>query len=134
MPGWRLGWVSGPKEIIDKMKEIQQYTFVCAPSLVQYGALAAFEGMEKQRQDYQKKRDLIYNLLSKKFKVTKPQGAFYIMVEVDDGTKFINWAISQNVLLVPGNAFSEKNSHVRISYATSLENITLGAQILTKYP
>ncbi len=129
MPGWRLGWATGPKEIIQKMTELQQYIFVCAPSLVQYGALEAFDGIAKQRQQYQEKRNLIYNLLSKKFKIVKPQGAFYIMVEVGNGEKFTKWAISQNVLLVPGNVFSQKNSHIRISYATSLENIARGAQI-----
>lgn len=135
IPGWRLGWATGPKEIIEKMKEIQQYTFVCAPSIIQYGALAAFEAVEISNhvKDYQARRDLIYSLLSGKFKTVKPQGAFYIMVEVGDGDKFSKWALQNNVLLVPGNVFSQKNSHIRISYATNVENIRKGADILTRY-
>lgn len=133
MPGWRLGWATGPSDIIDKMKELQQYIFVCAPSLVQYGALAAFENIDQKINDYQNRRDLIYNLLSKKFKIVKPQGSFYIMLEVGDGEKFANWAVENNVLVIPGKAFSSKNNHVRISYATSIEKIKEGAEILLKY-
>jgi aspartate aminotransferase/aminotransferase len=112
---------------------MQQYTFVCAPSLVQYGALAAFEDIHHHINEYKEKRDLIYKLLSEKFDTVKPEGAFYIMINVGDGEEFTKWAIKKNVLVVPGNAFSQKNTHVRISYATNIENILKGAQLLTKY-
>lgn len=134
MPGWRLAWAIGPKEILDKMKELQQYTIVCAPTLVQYGALEAFEERREIIEEYKKRRDLIYSLLSTKFKIIKPEGAFYIMVEVGDGDKFTDWSIANNVLVVPGKFFSGKNTHIRISYATSLETIKKGCEILLKYP
>lgn len=133
MPGWRLAWATGPKEIIQKMTELQQYTIVCAPALVQYGALEAFEDISQKISEYEQKRDLIYSLLSPKFEIIKPEGAFYIMLKVAEDQKFIDWAISQNVLTIPGSAFSQKNTHIRISYATSNEKITAGAEILLKY-
>lgn len=133
MPGWRLAWATGPQEIISKMKDIQQYTFVNAPSIVQHGALEAFEDDRNISGDYQAKRDLVCSLLSPKFKFIKPQGAFYVMVQIENGTKFSKWAVEQNVLVVPGGAFSQKDTHVRISFATSEEKIRQGIEILLKY-
>ncbi len=131
MPGWRLAWATGPKEVIEKMKELQQYTFVCAPSLVQYGALASFEDdLSSKILEYQEKRDLIFEGLSKKFKVIKPQGAFYIMPDVGSGEEFTKLAIKRNVLIIPGGAFSKRDTHIRVSYATSNENIKKGLEIL----
>lgn len=132
MPGWRLAWATGPGEIIEKMKQLQQYTFVSAPTLVQYGAIAAFAPSTTIK-DYQERRDIIFNLLSKRFNIVKPKGAFYIMVEVGDADKFAEWALSKNVLLIPGSTFSQKNTHARLSYAVSKEDLEKGATILTKY-
>jgi aspartate aminotransferase/aminotransferase len=134
MPGWRLAWATGPRVIIDKMKEMQQYTFVCAPTLVQYGALAAFDDtLANHVAEYEKRRDLIIGTLSKKFNVVVPHGAFYVMAEVGDGDRFAEWALARNVLLVPGSAFSRKNSHARLSYATSPKQIEKGANLLLAY-
>lgn len=131
MPGWRLAWATGPKKVIEKMKELQQYTFVCAPSLVQYGALAAFEDdLSAKILEYQEKRDLVFKGLSKKFKVVKPQGAFYIMSKVGDGEKATKTLMKKNVLVIPGRAFSKKNTHIRISYAISSELIQKGIDII----
>ncbi len=133
MPGWRLAWATGPQEVIQKMIEIQQYTIVCAPSLVQYGALAAFnQDFSNIKRGYQKRRDLIYELLSKKFDVIKPQGAFYIMPKVENVEEFVNQAMKNNVLLIPSGVFSQKNTHIRISYSVSEEQIKKGSEILLK--
>ena len=135
MPGWRLGWATGPTEIIEKMKELQQYTFVCAPSIVQYAALSAIDdSIKKHVEEFQKRRDLVIELFSKKFSVIKPYGAFYMMVDVGDGDKFAEWAARQNVLVIPGSVFSTKKTHVRISYALAKTKIIEGINVLLKYP
>lgn len=134
MPGWRLAWASGPKEIISKMKDIQQYTFVQAPSIVQYAAQAAFEDERDLTKIYQQKRDLVCEILSQKYDVKKPQGAFYLMLDVKNGIRFAEWALSQNILVVPGNAFSRRDTHIRISYATSEDKIKKGLEILKNFP
>lgn len=133
MPGLRLAWATGPKELVEKMKEIQQYTFVCAPSIIQYGALEAFEVNQQKINEYQKRRDLLFNILSKKYNIVKPQGAFYMFVEVASGAKFTEKAIRNNVLVVPANVFSQKDTHIRLSYAVSEETIQKGANILISH-
>ncbi len=134
MTGWRLGYAAGPAEILAQMAKLQQYTFVCAPSAFQFAAVKAMDvDMQGPRDAYRKKRNLVYSLLSKKFDVVKPGGAFYIFPKAPAGispTDFCTRAIEKNVLIIPGSVFSEHDSHFRISYATSDEKLTQGCEIL----
>jgi aspartate aminotransferase/aminotransferase len=134
MTGWRLGYAAGPDEVIANMTKLQQYTFVCAPSPLQYAALKALDvPMDKPVADYRKKRDIVFNELSKKFEVVRPEGAFYIFPKAPSGmtaTDFVTKAIDQNVLIIPGNVFSERDTHFRISYATTDEKLKQGCEIL----
>jgi len=73
MTGWRLGYAAGPAEILNQMTKLQQYTFVCAPSPFQVAAVKAMDvDMQGPRDAYRKKRNLVYELLSKKFDVVNP--------------------------------------------------------------
>ncbi len=137
MTGWRLGYVAvndSLKEVLEQMIKMQQYTFVCAPAPFQTAAIAALDyDMSKYVELYRKKRDLLYNGLKNKFELVKPGGAFYAFVKVPDGitaTKFVEKAIANNVLIIPGNVFSEKDTHFRISFATTDEKIQQGTKIL----
>jgi len=136
MTGWRLGFAAADetlKDVIEQMTKIQQYTFVCAPTPFQKAAMAAMDyDMGKFVKAYRKKRDLIYEGLKDKFEMVKPGGAFYAFVKAPAGeaTKFVEKAIANNVLIIPGNVFSEKDTHFRISYATSNEKIEQGIKIL----
>lgn len=127
MTGWRLGWALGPKELIAAMSNFQQYTFVCAPSPVQEAALVAINrDMTRVQEDYRHRRDLIYEgLRSHGYKVRKPGGAFYIFPEAPglDGDAFCPHAIEQELLIVPGSVFSEKNTNFRVSFAASLKDL-----------
>ena len=76
MTGWRLGYAAGPAEIIAQMTKLQQYTFVCAPAPLQHAALAATNiSMAAASAAYARKRDLVYERLSRTFEVVRPQGA-----------------------------------------------------------
>jgi aspartate aminotransferase/aminotransferase len=134
MTGWRLGYAAGPQAIIAQMTKLQQYTFVCAPSAFQYAALKAMDiPMGDHVADYRRKRDIAFETLSRKFEVVKPQGAFYIFPRSPSGVSasaFVTRAIESNVLIIPGNVFSERDTHFRISYATSDEKLKKGCEIL----
>jgi aspartate/methionine/tyrosine aminotransferase len=134
MTGWRLGYAAGPEPILAQMAKLQQYTYVCAPSPLQYAAVAAMDvDMSASVAAYQTKRDIAFNLLSKKFEVVKPEGAFYIFPKAPAGTTasaFVEKAIAHNVLIIPGNVFSERDTHFRISYATTDEKLRQGCEIL----
>ena len=133
MTGWRLGYATGPAELIEKMTMLQQYTFVCAPSMVQWAGITALQtDMSEQVAAYRRKRDLVYEGLSEVFEVRKPGGAFYIFPKApgDKADELVRKAIEQKVLVIPGEVFSSRNSHFRISYAAEDEVLSRGIETL----
>lgn len=136
MTGWRLGYAAGPAEIIGQMTKLQQYTYVCAPSPLQHAALKAVDvPMDAAVAAYRRKRDIVHEALRGKFEIVKPAGAFYIFPKVPDGmtaTAFCTKAIENNVLVIPGNVFSERDTHFRISYATTDQKLAEGCEILAR--
>jgi aspartate aminotransferase/aminotransferase len=138
MTGWRVGYAAAGEfleDVVEEMTKIQQYTFVCAPTPFQKAAIAALDYDVSALVDaYRRKRDLVYEGLKDKFELVKPGGAFYMFVKAPGGrgTEFVERAIKNNVLIIPGNVFSEKDTHFRISFATSDEKIEQGVEILRK--
>ncbi len=133
MTGWRLGWCSGPKPIIEKMTMLQQYSFVCAPSMAQAAGVEALEtDMSAEVAAYRHKRDMVYEALGEPFGLIKPDGAFYAFLPAPggDATAFVTRAIENNVLIIPGNVFSAQDTHFRLSFATSDEQLRSGLEVL----
>jgi aspartate/methionine/tyrosine aminotransferase len=135
MTGWRLGYVAGPKDILQQMITLQQYTFSSVSSFAQKAAIKALDfNMEDYIRQYKRKRDLIYEGLREKFRLQKPRGAFYIFPEVPagDGEAFVGKAIQNNLFIVPGSVFSKRNTNVRISFAASEETLLKGIEVLNR--
>jgi len=133
MTGWRLGWCAGPRAIIEKMTMLQQYSFVCAPSMAQAAGPEALKSdMSAEVAAYKHKRDMVYEALGEPFGLIKPDGAFYAYVPAPDGdaTAFVARAIENNVLIIPGNVFSRQDTHFRLSFATSDEQLQRGLEVL----
>lgn len=135
MTGWRLGFVHGPAAVIDTMVKLQQYTFVCAPQPVQWaGAVAMDVDASQYTQQYRRKRDLIYDGLSDVFELVKPRGAFYAFPKAPwgSGTEFVTEAIRNQLLIIPGGIFSQRDTHFRLSYAADDAVIERGIEVLRK--
>jgi aspartate/methionine/tyrosine aminotransferase len=136
MTGWRLGYAAGPKDIIEAMTKVQQYSFVCAPSVTQYAALACpHVDLSRHIADYREKRDLMYGMLKSGFEIGAPDGAFYLWAKAPKGytgQSFVEKAIANNLLIIPGNVFSEKDSHFRICYTVPNDKLRAGAELLVK--
>lgn len=134
MPGWRVGYCHGPKALIQAMIKLQQYSFVCAPHPAQYAALAALDvTMEEQIAAYQKKRDMLIEALQSDYEIAHPGGSFYLFPKAPwgTGTEFVTKAITEHeLLIIPGNVFSQRDTHFRISYAASDETIQRGISAL----
>ncbi len=136
MTGWRLGYAAGPRTIIEQMAKLQQYTFVCAPSMVQAaGATALDTDMSEYVEQYRRKRDRVVERLSGAFELTRPGGTFYAFAKVPEslgltGTQFVEKAIERNLLIVPGAVFSNRDTHIRISYACADDMLEEGLDIL----
>jgi aspartate aminotransferase/aminotransferase len=122
MTGWRVGYAAGPKDVIETMIKVQQYTFVCAPSFAQYACLKALDlSLSDVRDAYRKKRDFVMHALQDHYTMQKPDGAFYIFMKHPqwDGTRLVQEALKKEVLLVPGSIFSTRNTHFRLSFANT---------------
>jgi aspartate/methionine/tyrosine aminotransferase len=134
--GWRLGYASGPHAVIDQMAKLQQYTFVCAPSALQAGAAACFDAdMRDTVSEYETRRDMVISKLGSLANIAAPSGAFYAFIEVPErlgmtGTQFAEKLIESSVLVIPGGAFSGRDSHFRISYATDPAKLAQGLDII----
>jgi aspartate aminotransferase/aminotransferase len=135
MPGWRMGYAAGPAELIERMIVLQQWSFICAPGPFQKAGVTALDtDMSPIINEFRKRRDIVYETLKPKFDLVKPEGAFYVFPQAPghNGSEFVKKAAQNNVLLVPGRAFSEKDTHFRISYAISESKLRRGLEILLK--
>ncbi len=140
MTGWRLGYAASNEplaDVIEQMTKLQQYTFVCAPTPFQHAAAAALNcDITDHVAAYRSKRDMIYNGLNDVYDLTKPQGAFYAFVRIPtwaaSAAQFVEKAISENLLIIPGGVFSEQDTHFRISYAAPDDKIEQGIEILRR--
>ncbi len=136
MTGWRLGYAAGPSDVIQAMTKVQQYSFVCAPSVTQYAALACPQvDLTGNIDAYRRKRDLMIGILGSTFEIGSPDGAFYLWVKAPvghTGDSFVQLAIQNNCLIIPGSVFSERNSHFRVCYTVPDERLRQGAELLCR--
>ncbi|EQB36136.1 aspartate aminotransferase [Virgibacillus sp. CM-4] len=148
MTGWRIGYAAGPSEIIKAMTSLASHSTSNPTSIAQYAALAAYsmndEPVEKMKQVFAERLDMLYNLLIDIPGVTcvKPKGAFYLFPNVEEAAKsngfttVDDWVRAlleeEKVALVPGSGFGSPNN-VRLSYATSTEALKEAAQRIKQF-
>ena len=120
MTGWRLGYCHGPRRLIEEMTKLQQFTFVCAPSMVQYAGVAAWDfDVSAIVADYRRKARSALRGAEGSLRDGAAGGAFYLFPKAPWGTgsEFVAEAIRNNLLIIPGNVFSRRDTHFRLSYA-----------------
>ena len=135
MTGHRLGFMHGPRTIVQQMMKLQQFTFVCAPHPVQWAGLTAWElDLADNFADYHRKRDLMVSELQDDFEIHGGQGAFYLFLQSPwgTGTEFVTEAIRNNLLVIPGNVFSPTDTHFRLSFAAEDDALRKGAEVLRR--
>ncbi len=143
MTGWRIGWFIAPPDIMKEMKKVQEHTITCATSFVQKGAVAALKGPQEpvraMVQRFNARRDMIVDGLNKipGFECIRPHGAFYVFPKFGfkmSSSEFAEFLLKEaHVAVTPGSAFGPAGEgHLRISYATSRENIAKGLENIEK--
>jgi len=127
MTGWRLGWVTGARERVERMLRVHQYGQACATAASQHAAEAALTGPQEPVEEmvaaFEQRRDVLLDGLADiGLETPTPQGAFYAMPEVPDG--WVEAVIDRGVVVVPGAAFGEGGAgSARISYAADVETL-----------
>ena len=145
MTGWRCGWTLGPAPLIAACAAIQSHSTSNVSSITQKAALAALTGpqdaVRAMLEEYRTRRDMLHEWLSAdpRLRCRKPAGAFYMFVDVSDvlsgiesgGLRTSNdfaqaLLDGARVAVTPGEAF-DAPGFIRISYATSVENLREGS-------
>ncbi|MGV3465812.1 MAG: pyridoxal phosphate-dependent aminotransferase [Heyndrickxia sp.] len=137
MTGWRIGYAAGNEKIIKAMTDLASHSTSNPTTPSQYGAIAAYNGIqepvEEMRKAFEERLNIIYPKLISipGFRCVKPQGAFYFFVNVHEAAKITGYESvdefakglleEANVAVIPGSGFGAPN-YIRLSYATSLEN------------
>jgi len=152
MTGWRIGYAAGPKEIIQAMSNLQDHSTSNPTSIAQAASVEALTGtqddLEKMVIEFKKRRDFMVNRVNAITGIgtIKPQGAFYCWVDISgilqksaNGKKIVNsmdltdaLLNSAHVAVVPGGVFGDDN-YIRLSYATSMENIIEGLNRIERF-
>ncbi|NLJ96370.1 MAG: aminotransferase class I/II-fold pyridoxal phosphate-dependent enzyme [Clostridiales bacterium] len=144
MTGWRLGFATGPENIIYQMTKIHQFAIMCAPTTSQYAAIEALKNgdsdVEMMRDAYDKRRKYLVHAFRKMgLPCFEPYGAFYVfpsikklnMTSDEFATKLL---MEEKVAVVPGTAFGEcGEGFLRISYAYSIENLKDALERIDKF-
>jgi aspartate aminotransferase len=145
MTGWRVGYTAAPKEIIRAMDGLQSQETSNPTSIAQRAAVAALTGSQesvhRMRDEFDRRRRAIVARLNAMpgIKCLNPQGAFYVFPNVSgvygrhyagtilrNSNDFTTYLLEKaRIAVVPGVEFGS-DDHIRISYATSLENIERG--------
>lgn len=144
MTGWRLGYATGPKEIIQAMTKIHQYTIMCAPTMAQYGALEALrngmDSVKEMRVSYRQRRNFVVKSLQEMgLECHLPGGAFYVFPSIEKtgltSSEFAEQLLQeQKVAVVPGDVFGDSGSgHIRCSYASSMKQLDQAMKRMDKF-
>ena len=135
MTGWRVGFIFAQKALIDELIKVHQYLVTAATTMSQKAAAEALingvKDSENMKEQYQTRRDyLVQQLAPLGFEVTQPNGAFYlfcklpVVIQTDSWQFCVDLAEQAKVACIPGIAFGpEGEGYIRISYASSMENL-----------
>lgn len=152
MTGWRVGYSASNKEIAKLMSSLQSHMTSNVNSIAQYASVEALEGSKDDLNHmisvFEQRRNLMVKMISemKDVSIIKPSGAFYVMMnienyfnkkingnEIKNSLDFSNYLLDEaKVAVVPGIAFG-LDSYVRLSYATSEENIKEGLSRINEF-
>ena len=148
MTGWRCGWAIGPANVITACGAIQSHTTSNVNSMTQKAAVTALSGSQapvrSMLDEYRSRRDRLHAWLAAdpRLRCRKPSGAFYMFVDVGDvlaidglrtSLEFADALLAEaRVAVVPGEAF-DAPGFIRISYATSMDNLREGTRRLIDF-
>ncbi len=147
MTGWRLGYLLGPRPIVDAAAAIQGHATSNATSFAMVGALAALEGAQRDVEamvaEYQERRDLVIPILNRlpRIHCLPPKGALFAFPDVSgwfgkaipDADAFAERLLEEaRVAVVSGSAFGG-DAHIRISFACSREKLSAGLSRLAEF-
>ncbi len=143
MPGYRLGWMILPEELVRKAEIIVQNIYIAANTPAQYAALEAFDDdyLENVRNTFRERRDYLYNALKDILTIdSAPDGAFYIWADIskysNDSMDFCSRLLDEKaVAITPGIDFgtNRTNQYVRFAYTQEISRLKKGVERIREF-
>lgn len=142
MTGWRIGYIAAPLEAIEPINRMTFYMTAGATTFAAHAAIEAIKNIdgsiEKMRDEFKIRRDYLVSEINKmkNFSCKMPEGAFYVFMNIKKtgmtSEEFCDYALDRvRLAVVPGDAFGEcGEGYVRMSYATSMENLEKAVECL----
>ncbi len=143
MTGFRVGFAAAPSMVVEALGRLQSHSSGNVCTFAQYGALAALDlpasQIEARRRRYRQRRDEAYNQVKELFECRRPDGAFYLLPNIQRyGARFASGVElaadlleKAHVAVVPGEYFYAPG-HIRISFAANRRRIAEGVQRMRK--
>ena len=143
MTGWRMGWITGPPELMEAVKTCQTSAATHIPTFLMPAgevALQLEDETKEMAESFAMRRTVMHEGVNKLpgIRAPEPEGAFYILADVS-GTgmtdiEFADRALAKaRVQVIPGSLMQGGEGLIRLSYATSLENIEEGIERLSRW-
>lgn len=138
MTGWRLGWLTGPEDVIASATKLHESTTACAPSVAQHAARVALEGSqdsaETMHEAFRERRKFVTERVAEIPSVSciEPDGAFYVFVDVSalDAPSLElakRLLYDYDVVTAPGDGFGDAGQgYLRMSFANSRNRLEIG--------
>jgi aspartate/methionine/tyrosine aminotransferase len=138
MTGWRIGYCAADKKLVDEIIKVHAHCVGCANAVAQKAAVAALEGpqhcVQEMVQEFARRRDFVMKRLSEIETVNcvVPRGAFYVFPRIlktaKSSTELAEYLLKEaRIITAPGSEYGpESDQHLRLSFATSIENLQVG--------
>ena len=134
MSGYRLGYMIGPKEIIEKVGLLIETTYSCLPEFIQYSGIEALKIDGYKMKELKERRNLMHTALADHYTFEDPKGGIYFWCKGGDrdfldGDKEFNRLLKQGIVCCPGSVFGKKD-YIRFCFAKPTEEIKKLGEIL----
>ncbi len=144
MTGWRAGYAVAPPRLKTRLVKVVEHTLTCIPPFIQQACLWGLQNssadIERFRREFQRRRDRLYELLSKipGLQLHRPAGAFYMFPHYDlpvDSVEFCRRVLeTEKLAVVPGVSFGPAGErHFRVSFTAAMPELEDGAARLRHF-
>lgn len=120
LAGWRIGYCIAAEEVMSRMLDVQEWSLICAPVIAQHIGTAILLRKALGTADFVERRRTVCAMLrAAGVRFVEPEAGFFVYVEAPNGSgaQFAKICLQHGIAILPGTMFSERDTHVRLSFA-----------------
>jgi len=133
MAGYRLGYMIGSKEFIEKVGLLIETTYSCLPEFIQYAGIKSLKIYDYKTKELVKRRNLMFKILIKHYDLELPKGGIYCWCRLckatTSGNEEFERLLKKGIVVCPGEVFGDKN-YIRFCFAKPIKDIKKLGELL----